>query len=477
MHYDCQKLTELISKVSKVKPLVDNTVDNFRDLKIALPVCLEIKSEVEKFHDYFFGDQVELRDSVAKKCGFAYVGKFNRHGLAVAEEKNAKFINELSNIGLKRESCLIDGDGTIIIPRSDQLSAFYKGCHIAEFSEGLAAVTIEAGPFGRQYYVNEKGEEVFDIKAKNIGNFKYDAALVEYHKLDQYALIDKKGEVIIKIDLDRETWFNAPYEGYLTVQRSVMGFCFFAPNGDRIPRNSEKYFANVVGDLNNGTALVKDKEKDGALPSMTDNGLYYVDQNGNKLNKGVLKHKLRAGTPFYDNRAYVQIDGNLLKPKTGINHQDEYDFNFVKNYIIDTAGNVIKELDDELMVGAYHDGSNDFSNGYVKFVKNTGDRIESFLIDRNGEIKLTTEKHIVNLSEGMLFLEKSDEIRAFEGTIKMTVRTHNLMTLEGRIIEPEVEINKTSGFKGGVAMVERYIGNTAKTESFYIDKKGRRVFS
>ncbi len=447
----CENYTNLIKKVARTAPGLVVTENN--PLNLALETKRQIRSEIAELLEFLDSDQVELRDRIAKEKGYSFVGKFNEYGLAKAVFKLE---------GLESPEILINKKGEVIFSEDND-----KKCKISDFSEGLALVSIEAsGGQKGHYYIDVDGKRIDDKNYREANSYKFGQALVRYHGQEEkqkYHLIDYKGNEIRTIDIGRimdDRWSGS---GYLGLHTPDFGAWHVAPSGERIPKDPSKFFEDGMGDLNTGIAKVCDRFG----KNRSNNSWYFINQKGENLNEGVLGQGFESATDFYQDRAFVQTaDGKTL--------------------LIDIHGKIIREFQTESLgkINPIHSKIKDGLLLFEKTISNGPPQICSYhLVDITGKILLEREGErfvIHDFSEGLGFVSGPSEQFNFTTSdgraLQTTVREQELITLDGSIIESDERITTAQPFKDGVALVGKILSD-GHNNMFYIDKKGRRVFS
>gem|GEM_PF-1521290 len=433
--FDCGKLTDVLTQVAEKLSILDRfIIDSIPEGQLSTRSGLE--TVIEPAVDWFGGDQIELRQEVAKEKGYSYISKFNKFGIARASIKKGQrpsrwiLINTLGEDVLGEES---------------------ESYEVTDFSDGIAIIkTINARRERECFFVNEKGKRINDKTYEDAKPYKFGRALVMTSTGHGYDLVDPEGNVLRKGVVRGGDELRYSNKGYLGFHATGCGAWYRTPDGERIPREMNKYFEDGMGDLNEGIAKVCDRLGSGQSGRVTDPDKqiwYYIDQEGNRLDKGILSRDLRAVTNFYKGRAYVQtLDGQIILTN-------------VDGYIIKNIGNT-----DEL--GRIQRGIDAFSEGILVLGKNG-----AVAFDSDGEILIDGLENLSNFHDGIAFARKDGQ--------------SCLVNIHKEFVELKETYTFAGNFKDGVARLERRIDTNEKdrngftksiTEYFYIDKKGRRVF-
>ncbi len=412
----------------------------------------QVKKETDEIVDYLCGDQIGLRDEIVREKGYVYVGKFNKYGLARATLEDR----------WNPQSVLINRNGEKVVPED------YEGkSWISDYSEGLAAVTIVNNGSQECYFIDESGNKVNDKIYQKVEPYKFGQALVMYKGMSNssyYQLIDRQGNEIRKNCIRYDDDLRWSKKGFLGLHETNRGAWYITPDGKRIPQERHRFFEDGMGDLNQGVARVQDRpsaNQDQRSLNREKDPWYFINQEGQMLTEGILAHKFRSATNFYQDRAFVETMDN---PR--------------RLLLIDIHGNIHKELDLSMIPTMGRLKNTKISDGVIILSRREGDKWLSTAIDIQG-ITIIEAPSIGEFSEGMGFIGSEGEeiqIKKDGKTTFFTKSKYRMITKTGTIIEPEVEINAPGKFHEGIAKVERYLPDSVEKESFYIDKKGRKVF-
>lgn len=194
---------------------------------------MKIEGLVNKNDENIEDFNLNLRENIARKHRFYFVGDFNKDGTAIFKAD--------------KKMGLVDKEGKVLF-ESFMIGEFHEGFAVAYFNGGL------------QCFIDTKGKKMFEPNKNTYGNFKEGRAW--FHDENSYGFINKKGEFLAQ-HLLRAYDFN---EGMAKVRLQDFSYGFVDLRGDLVIGGLDS-----VQDFKDGVAKVWKKK---------DNAIYYINKKG-----------------------------------------------------------------------------------------------------------------------------------------------------------------------------------------------------
>lgn len=250
---------------------------------------INLKGEVIIKPDYENRPSIFRNGYSLVKTRKGFYDYINTDGKLMEQElKNASIFNE----GL---ACVVEENQPISYLNTDMKIVFTldKEIELAGlFSQGLAKVKKSDGKWG---FIDKTGKVVIDAKYDYVESFSEELALVMKYNdenIKQYGFINKRGEVIIKID-DKYEILSSFSEG-LAAYSDGDGWGFINKTGEKIIKANDEW-ENVTAFCNGYSSFKEDNEW----------GL--VDKEGNQIIRNKYKYPLK----FYNDLALI-IDNDKI---------------------------------------------------------------------------------------------------------------------------------------------------------------------
>ncbi len=194
----------------------------------------------------------------------------------ISENGSRTFIEsgyKIEKIQLKEG--LIDVSGDVLLhPLYDEISGYFHNGYMRIRNNGMMGI------------VDKKGNPVIPIIYEDISDIKKDLFLAK--SKDKWGMINIKNQIIIPFEYDKIRHFKEEL-----AQISVKGSVGYIDKGNRIVIEP-KYDFNLLGDFNDGLALVKKNKKYGYI---------------NKKGEIIIPIVYNNGLPFDKKYALVDKDG------------------------------------------------------------------------------------------------------------------------------------------------------------------------
>ena len=210
------------------------------------------------------------------------------------------FFDGLAVVGKNCKYGFIDEKGREIVS--------LKFDSVSDFSSGFDNEPNQIILKGKAWFINTKGEKVFDNGYDEIYGFREGLAAVK--KNGKWGFINTKGELVVPYKYDTGNYF---YEGLANVRRDKQ-LLFVDSTGQEVI----KLNYDDVGDFTEGLAPVVKNKKWG-----------YIDKTG----KEVIAVKYDSGSDFGDGLAFVSLKGKMIvidKKGNFIENYDSYEKKLVK---------------------------------------------------------------------------------------------------------------------------------------------------
>ncbi len=323
---------------------------------------------------------INLATNTKKTLSFGEVGDFNEEGIFIGKQKLYDFYDYTgkklntesyySVVNFSEGICALQVSSTSAPMLADKtfkkikdLTTNFQG----PYSEGLAYATNPQ--LGNIYYLDKKGNEVFNLSAKEGGKCK-DGLIAVKDKNNKYYLVNKTGKQINPKTWDEIGDFadglalvkeNSKW-GFIDVLGNKMIDLKFDvassfTNGAAIVKLNDRFFLiNKKGEpINNNKYEAAGVPANGTFPVQKDGVAGLIDSKGNTI----IDFKYNSLMYMTEERIWASKDGKWA--------------------LLDNKGKALTEF---IYQGAY-----DFSNGYARVMLND----KAGVVDKTGKLIVPTE--------------------------------------------------------------------------------------
>ncbi|WP_281989922.1 WG repeat-containing protein [Aquimarina aggregata] len=222
--------------------------------------------------------------------------KVEKEKSLISENGSRTFIEygyKIEKIQLKEGLININGD-VLLYPKYDEISGYFHNGYMRIRNKGMMGI------------VDEKGNLAVPIIYEDISDIKNDLFLAKYKK--KWGMINIKNQTIIPFEYEKIRHFKEEL-----AQVSIKGSIGYIDRANQRVIEPD-YDFNVLGDFNDGLALVKKNKKYGFI---------------NKKGEIIIPIVYTNGLPFNEKQALVEKDGMSHI----INRKGEKNVKIIKQYV------------------------------------------------------------------------------------------------------------------------------------------------